>query len=231
MGPKHPGNISLGKAQLETITMSQKWFEGKTVAVVGNAQSLFNQKFGAQIDSHEVVVRINRAAPICFPTMWKNLNETTGVKTNVWVIARITNGGVSKYFLNLKHLYPKIIQTQQFQTQEERNQWANVVWEMGNNLPTLQQQLGMNGVSSGMTFLDSIKEFNCKAINVFGFDFKDSPTYYHQFRGAYGISDVERLKSFRPKQKDPVEAKHDYKKEREYCLDVLQPIYNMKFHF
>lgn len=34
----------------------------KSVAVVGNAQHLFERRYGTEIDSHDVVVRINRAA-------------------------------------------------------------------------------------------------------------------------------------------------------------------------
>jgi len=42
--------------------MSSKYFENKRVAVVGNAQSLFNTQYGTEIDDHEIVIRINTPA-------------------------------------------------------------------------------------------------------------------------------------------------------------------------
>ena len=35
-------------------------FEGKTVSVVGNARSLFDSKYGKEIDTAEIVCRIKR---------------------------------------------------------------------------------------------------------------------------------------------------------------------------
>jgi hypothetical protein len=40
----------------------KEWFEGKTVALIGNAMSLFEKTYGEEIDSHDVVVRLNKAA-------------------------------------------------------------------------------------------------------------------------------------------------------------------------
>jgi hypothetical protein len=39
----------------------KRFFKDKTIAIVGNAESLHNHKFGPEIDKHEIVVRINKA--------------------------------------------------------------------------------------------------------------------------------------------------------------------------
>jgi hypothetical protein len=54
--------------------------EGKSVAVVGNASSLFDQKHGSEIDSHDIVIRFNKAAPVLI----KDCEETHGSKFDVW---------------------------------------------------------------------------------------------------------------------------------------------------
>lgn len=53
--------------------------QNKTVALVGSAKYLKNFKFGNEIDSHDVVVRINKGIDIIGPDM----KEIVGKKTNV----------------------------------------------------------------------------------------------------------------------------------------------------
>jgi hypothetical protein len=51
------------------------YFKGKTIALVGNSQSLFSGKFGEDIDSHDIVCRINLGVV-------RN-RESQGTKTDV----------------------------------------------------------------------------------------------------------------------------------------------------
>ena len=54
-------------------------FKDKSVIVVGNSPSLLSQKKGNEIDNFDIVVRFNR-----FKT--ENLEEYTGIKTDIWVL-------------------------------------------------------------------------------------------------------------------------------------------------
>lgn len=54
---------------------------GKTVALVGNAKSLQREEKGWEIDSHDVVVRINLGPTILKP-------HRTGSRTDVWATAK-----------------------------------------------------------------------------------------------------------------------------------------------
>ena len=40
--------------------MASKWFEDKSIAIVGNASFIFERDYGKKIDSFDVVVRINK---------------------------------------------------------------------------------------------------------------------------------------------------------------------------
>ena len=55
---------------------------GKSVAIVGNAQSLLDQDFGAEIDEHDHVVRINLGLPLRLP------RDACGERTTLWATAR-----------------------------------------------------------------------------------------------------------------------------------------------
>ena len=65
------------------------YLQGKTISLVGNAQSLLEKEQGELIDSSDIVMRINRGYPVHF--------KSHGVKTNVvWMNNRfviIRNNG------------------------------------------------------------------------------------------------------------------------------------------
>jgi hypothetical protein len=69
--------------------------EGKTIAVVGNSTSLFEQSFGAEIDSHDIVIRFNKPANFYCDF---DVSNTHGNKTNVWAFWSI--GGFIKRTLS-----------------------------------------------------------------------------------------------------------------------------------
>ena len=54
----------------------------KSVALVGSAASLLRQDFAQQIDSHDIVIRMNLSIPGIQPV------EKVGKKTDVWCIAK-----------------------------------------------------------------------------------------------------------------------------------------------
>ncbi|WP_180966708.1 glycosyltransferase family 29 protein [Cohaesibacter celericrescens] len=53
--------LSLAISPLPNAADALQTLKGKKVALVGNAQSLTLQKYGSQIDSHDIVIRCNRA--------------------------------------------------------------------------------------------------------------------------------------------------------------------------
>lgn len=41
------------------VSYLRSYFEGKTIAIIGNAESILNFNFGSEIDQHDIVIRIN----------------------------------------------------------------------------------------------------------------------------------------------------------------------------
>jgi hypothetical protein len=63
------------------------WIDRKTVAIIGNAESLFEMFLGGEIDAHDVVIRINRSASICYKKDYPEIEKTHGVKTDIWAFS------------------------------------------------------------------------------------------------------------------------------------------------
>jgi len=195
----------------------KNWFENKSIAVVGNAKSLFNSEYGNLIDSHDIVCRINQGAII--------VNEKSqGKRIDILVI-----GGLKKF----QHLLDEITVDKKLFVSARKQQealkiknlvvypleWRNQLKDnltsldslfIKNNSPLPGEKGEIKKPSSGICTLDYISKFNPRAVSVFGFDWKESPTYYNQ--GGYNPS-------------------HDWKYEKEYCLDYFQNKLNYKFYY
>lgn len=57
---------------------------GRTVAVVGNSEGIFDRQEGSVIDAHDIVLRMNLGLPWKFP----GKRNSMGFRTDVWATAR-----------------------------------------------------------------------------------------------------------------------------------------------
>lgn len=173
----------------------KEWFEGKTVAIIGNAMSLFNKEYGKEIDEHEVVVRLNKAAMLY--TDW-GVEKSHGKKTDVWIfwntgeyksqftkypkVKKMHAGHQARFDANLKHVdfvYPNIP-----------------------NYELLRRKSGNhNNPTTGLIAIDWITTCEPKSLDIYGFDWKDTPTF----------TDPKRLRD--------KSCPHDFETERAYIRD------------
>lgn len=149
----------------------KEWFEDKTVAVVGNAMSLFDKKYGKEIDSHDVVVRLNKAAMI-----YSHMDavESHGKKTDVWIFWNTSE--YKNYFSkvpNVKKMHAG------FQARFEANtKHVDFVYPMIPNYERLKRKAGQhNNPTTGLIALDWIVSCNPKSLDIYGFDWKETPTF------------------------------------------------------
>jgi hypothetical protein len=73
----------------------EKLVQNKSVAVVGNSLSLFDKLYGMEIDSHDIVIKFNKPAPLYCEN---NVTLTHGKKMDVWAFWAI--GAFVKRTLN-----------------------------------------------------------------------------------------------------------------------------------
>lgn len=136
----------------------------KTVAVIGNSQSLFNHAYGSEIDSHDIVIRINKAAMLY--TRF-DAEETHGRKTNVWAVWDINTfdqSSLNKFTGTKAHVGTK--NTGPLADYTSPREW---IQELRDN--------GIRNPSSGLILLHILSKSEAKQVDVYGFDWKKTMTF------------------------------------------------------
>jgi len=171
----------------------KEWFDNKSIAIIGNAKSLFDKTYGDEIDSHDVVIRINRGIEIC--TQPDNI-KTHGKKVDVWCF-NVYNS-LKNFDDDMKNRLPQTYKRIQM-NYDPNNRKFDASMPREHYLEISEQCKGKN-ITTGLRMLHYITKFNTKSVDIYGFDWKETPTYYNN-------------KSF----KDDI-RNHDYIKEKDYCF-------------
>jgi hypothetical protein len=180
---------SLQRSRLERFLVL---IEGRSVALVGNAQSLLGRSDGPAIDACEVVIRMNRG--------FVRNPEAQGTRTDVMMIS----GGIS-----LKEIEassdPKLIL---YMTPKRLTMSADLFGdERITCLPfgiwrALRRELGARPSTGMMGLYLLIRSGRPASVNLFGFDWKQSKTFY--------------------KAREPANPTHDWERERQVIIDWMQ---------
>jgi hypothetical protein len=174
----------------------KEWFEGKTVAIVGNAMSLFDKEYGDEIDSHDVIVRLNRAAMLYDREDVRKVQSeiTHGKKTNVWMF-----WNVSEYQNYIKTIDPSIKKMHMhigFKVEGRTD--IDYVYPKPMYKELTKSAKYNKSPSTGFMALDYISKCNPTKVYVYGFDWKETPTF----------TDPTRKKDA---------GMHNFALEKEYC--------------
>jgi hypothetical protein len=190
----HPHLNTQDQKILEFDQMMSEWFKHRTIAIIGNASSLFNKQYGGEIDAHDIVIRINRGIGICEHPQHK---KTHGNKVNIWCfnLYRTLVGFDHTMKSKIPQSYKKI----------QMNYTTDITGFDSCISEDLQDQtkkiVEPKQTTTGLRTLYYISSFETKGIYVYGFDWKETPTYYVQHISKADLN-------------------HDYKKERDYCFDT-----------
>jgi hypothetical protein len=224
----------------------------KSVAIVGNALSLYSQKFGDEIDSHDVVIRINKPGNIIYKD--ESELESTGRKIDCWVVwnSRIFHDKVlldENVDIRLKHnfLYnTNIVKAEAKISLEPMDEILQLYTKENGLLNDLHKKIDdysvhrrkveeflrsrrrlinnimldkairarlpkRRNLSTGVLVLNYVIKQNPRNINIYGMDFKRTPTFY----------DVEsHEKNMRNTRYDYL-CGHDYDFEEKFVKDVI----------
>jgi hypothetical protein len=169
----------------------RQWFEGKTVALIGNATYLFDLSYGEEIDSHDVVVRLNKAA-----MLYTNMKsgDSHGYRTDVWMFWNANE--YKNYFKNTK---AKLMHMGH-QGRNTGNRHGIDFMYPDEPYAKLRKVAGKhNNPTTGFMALDYIISCKPKSLDVYGFDWKETPTFTD------------------PDRKKEKNCPHDYEAEKEHC--------------
>lgn len=179
------------------------WFKNKSVSIVGNSLSLFDRDYGRLIDSADVVIRINQGYTV------RSFNSH-GDKTDIIAYSRWSVVGKTLRSRN------DLLNTKQFM--HVSNRGRNEITDYGvlgvtpdrffyyplkmhTELKHNKLNLGKKEKpSTGICILDYLSSCNPKSVSIFGFDWKETPTFYDLHRS-------------------PEQEPHVYELERSYCLE------------
>lgn len=179
----------------------------KTVAVIGNSSSMFTQRHGEEIDSHDFVIRMNRAAQFYeFNPSWE---KSHGLQTDMWCVWRydeleVDDMVVTPYVMQMAFWHGKYKDVK-----GRYNKKKDLYFYPEEHVLELQRVSGIRTPSTGLMVLDWLAYQRANSVDVYGFDWKKTPTW----------TDTERNLQDR--------FQHDFNKEETYCKTILS-FYNYK---
>lgn len=169
-------------------------FNNKTIAVIGNAKSLFDKSYGKEIDSHDIVIRINKGIEVC--TREKDF-LTHGSKTDLWCF-NLYNKRIESFDDEMKKILLQTYKRMQMNVSPvSKNYDFSISYEVLKEIQNIFEYREHKHVTTGLRVLHCISKYNFRSVDVYGFDWKETPTFYN-------LREDNR--------------QHDYIKEKDYCF-------------
>lgn len=134
--------------ELEPI---RKEIEGKRIAIVGNASTIFEKQNGEKIDNHDFVIRFNRGF-ICDP-------KCQGSKTSLLILACPMNDYEAKSF-KAKYIANR--------SKSYKNAYAN--FTINNLQRAIMKECLGSQPSSGFMAINICLYFKAAKVDLYGFD-------------------------------------------------------------
>ncbi|QKF67965.1 glycosyltransferase, family 29 [Arcobacter venerupis] len=172
----------------------KEFFNNKSIAIIGNAQSLFDQELGIEIDSHDIVIRMNSGMikepksqgnkttiwASSFPLKESEVNEKFNPKYVFWITPK----------LSVKPIYSIYLHKKMFMLPFS-------IWE------ELYQELNQIRPTTGLSIIYFILEHcNAQKVDLYGFDFFETKSFY-----------LEKIRTDTP---------HDFLKEKNFVSSLMK---------
>lgn len=160
--------------------------KGKTVAVVGNANSLFGRNLGPEIDQHDVIIRINRGF-VRKPMQQGSRTDIVGTSRPIrtaQIVERYRPKRVMWLFWRWWRLPT----------------WTPEIWRKTEVIPLALWHDAYKKIkwrpTSGFVMLNLlINHTEAKQISIYGFDFYETPNFYRPEKNRPGVHspEIEKL--------------------------------------
>lgn len=160
----------LKRTNFEELNKLKEFIKDKSVAIVGNSQSIFSKKQGQNIDNHDIVIRFNKGYPI--------RKDSQGTKTDILFLACTLTPQELKMF-NTKYTVRRskycgnrcnfdLTTNDKIQFAQNPNEESKRIKEK------------ISQASTGFIALQFCLSSKCKSIDLYGFDGFKNVTYYNK---------------------------------------------------
>lgn len=162
--------------QFENLREVKEFIKDKRVAIVGNAESQFEKQNGSKIDEFDVVIRFNKGF-ITKP-------ESQGTKTDILIMACELTKEERKSF-NAKYYINRM----------KRFHNPTPLHFLNIDIKTIGKEITDARASSGFIAINLCVEAKAKSIDLFGFDWEATPTFYNpkDYKTLHNYSDEKEL--------------------------------------
>ena len=162
--------------QFENLREVKEFIKDKRVAIVGNAESQFEKQNGSKIDEFDVVIRFNRGF-ITKP-------ESQGTKTDILIMACELTKEERKSF-NAKYYINRM----------KRFHNPTPLHFLNIDIKTIGKEITDARASSGFIAINLCVEAQAKSIDLFGFDWEATPTFYNpkDYKTLHNYADEKDL--------------------------------------
>lgn len=172
-------------------------FADKNIALVGNALSLFDRDYGREIDNHDLVIRMNRAA--MFYTAFES-GKSHGKRTDGWFVWNYREYEHCDW-LKKPNIIVHMASWEDPQTNE-----CFIYSPVRSAL--MMNRLKKATPSTGFLSIDLLIDSGPKKISLYGFDWKQTPTFTDK------TGDIDTKLG---------QVKHNFNLEKKYVLEELKP--------
>jgi hypothetical protein len=213
----------------------QNFVRGKSVAVVGNADSLFQSNYGDFIDSHDIVIRFNKPA-----IFYKNIDykKSHGEKIDAWafVSKRAFENTVLNKEENIeivkKNFYENDNIIKLYTKRSNSNELGSITilqhylrllnFDISCSLPKSDNTISLSerrkrlrgaykyDFTTGLVVLYWLYASAPSKVSIFGFDFKKTATFSEKEK--YETDIINRI---------DIRCNHNYNVEEEYINKIL----------
>ena len=159
VGGTNQKNKMLALEDFKSLEPLKKLLKNKTVAIVGNSEKILKEKHGTEIEAHDIVIRFNKGFPQAAP-------EALGKRTDILFLA-CTLSNVELKIFNATYTVKRSNLCQNA-CNFDISKFDRCILKQGTAQP-----------STGFLAINFALSTECKSIDLYGFDFFKSPTYYN----------------------------------------------------
>jgi len=150
----------------ESLLKIKEFCKGKKICILGNANSVLNEE--KDIDSFDIVGRMNRGTP-------KGKERFIGNRTDILFLSTHMSGE------NIQRSFDPRFTVWMTICNRLASSWVlkNAIQNPMEDWDALHEKLGINPTTGMMTLSFLLKHINFKSLDIYGFDFFKTKTWYN----------------------------------------------------